>query len=205
MYGRTMMYHELIGDDDASTPLTTEELEDLKLSYITNRDELNEAEQRNITKAFQWAPKSRLDLFSDTFLKTLHKNMFGDVWKWAGKYRQSPRNIGIDAYRIPIEIRSLFEDVTFWIENMTFSPIETGTRFHHKLVFIHPFPNGNGRCSRFMTDLVMKRSYNQVFTWGKQYEDIQKRRNVYIKALRAADNHDFELLNQFVKNQKIIK
>lgn len=192
------MYNELIGEDDASTPLTVEEMEDLKLSYITNRDELNEAEQRNITKAFQWSERSRLEILSESFLKALHKKMFDDVWKWAGKYRKTARNIGVDAYRIPMDVNALVDDVTFWIENNTYDPIEIGTRFHHKLVYIHPFPNGNGRCSRLITDLLMKKVFDRTFSWGGNYTDPYERRSSYVSALRKADNHDFEDLLKFV-------
>ncbi len=192
------MYNELIGEDDASTPLTVEEMEDLKLSYITNREELNEAEQRNITKAFQWSERSRLEILSESFLKALHKKMFDDVWKWAGKYRKTARNIGVDAYRIPMDVNALVDDVTFWIKNNTYGPIEIGARFHHKLVYIHPFPNGNGRCSRLITDLLMKKAFNMTFSWGRNYTDPYERRSSYVKALRKADNHDFEDLLKFV-------
>lgn len=141
--------------DDASTPLTEEEREELILSYITLRPELNEAEQANILEAEEWAFARKRDVADEKFLKNLHKRMFGRVWRWAGKFRQSERNIGVDAYRIPNDFRQLLDDCRYWIENRTYDPDEIATRFHHRLVLIHPFPNGDGRYARLATDLML--------------------------------------------------
>jgi len=185
--------------DEASTPLAIEEQEQLRLSYITNRDELNEAEQNNILQARNWAFQKKRNVLDEKFLKTLHKEMFNDVWKWAGKYRTTQRNIGIEAYRISIELNALISDVSFWVENETFPIDEIAARFHHKLVFIHPFPNGNGRFSRLATDLFLKHLGFSPFTWGEHLGSPGKRRKEYINALRAADNHDLSPLLEFVK------
>ena len=124
--------------------------------------------------------------------------MFSDVWKWAGKYRKTPRNIGIDAYLIPIELNALISDVNFWMENQTYSMREIAVRLHHKLVFIHPFPNGNGRWGRLVTDVFLKSMDMKSFSWGEGLGSSNARRKAYVSALRAADQHDMEPLLKFV-------
>jgi len=141
--------------DDAATPLTEEEKSDLKLSHISNRGELNVAEQENIARGQDWALSRRRDILTERFIKNLHQHMLGDVWRWAGKFRKSERNIGVDFYKIPVELRKLIDDVKTWIEYKSFSPDEIAVRFHHRLTFIHPFPNGNGRHARLIADLLI--------------------------------------------------
>lgn len=187
--------------DDASTPLTEEEREDLTLSYITLRSELNEAEQANILEAEEWAFARKRDVLDEKFLKNLHKRMFGHVWRWAGKFRKSERNIGIDAYRISVELRQLIDDCRYWIENGTYDPDEIASRFHHRLVLIHPFPNGNGRHARLSTDLMLTALGRPRFTWGRvNLVDASETRKAYVTALRAADNHDIGPLLEFVRS-----
>ena len=187
----------LISCDSASTPLTHEELEDLKLSYITTREELNEAEQSNILEAQSWALKRRRNVLGESFLKSLHKQMFSEVWKWAGVYRQSPRNIGVEAYRIPTDLNALISDVIFWRDHQTYPLKEIGARFHHKLVYIHPFPNGNGRWGRLATDLFLKEQGGSPFSWGQDLDSASTRRSTYVSALRAADQHNLQPLLDF--------
>jgi Fic-DOC domain mobile mystery protein B len=185
---------------DGSTPLTDEELEQLIPSYITLRYELNEAEQSNILEAGEWAFSRKRDVLSERFLDNLHKRMFERVWRWAGKHRQSNKNLGIDAYRIPTELRQLLEDCRYWIDNATYEPDEIAARFHHHLVWIHPYPNGNGRQARLATDLLLVGLGRKPFSWGRvNLVDASKTRTQYIAALRAADNHDIELLLEFVR------
>ncbi len=187
--------------DDASTPLTEEEREQLTPSYITLRSELNEAEQANILEAEEWAFSRKRDVLDEKFLKNLHKRMFGWVWRWAGKFRQSERNIGIDAYRISTDLRQLVDDCRYWIENGTYDPDEIATRFHHHLVLIHPFPDGNGRYARLAADLLLTASGRPRFTWGRiNLVEASETRKAYVAALRAADNHDYGPLLQFVRS-----
>jgi Fic-DOC domain mobile mystery protein B len=185
---------------DGSTPLTEEELEQLIPSYITLRYELNAAEQANIIEAVEWAFLRRRDVLSEQFLDSLHKRMFGRVWRWAGQHRQSNKNSGIDAYRIPTELHQLLEDCRYWVENATYEPDEIATRFHHRLVGIHSYPNGNGRHARLASDLLLISLGCKPFSWGRvNLVDASKTRTEYIAALRAADNHDFEPLLEFVR------
>lgn len=187
--------------DDASTPLTEEEREQLIPSYITLRSELNAAEQANILEAEEWAFARKRDVLDERFLTNLHKRMFGRVWRWAGKLRRSARNIGVDAYRIPNNLRQLLDDCRYWIKNGTYEADEVATRFHHRLVLIHPFPNGNGRHARLATDLLLTALGRPRFSWGRvNLVDASQTRRAYVTALRAADNHDIGPLLEFVRS-----
>ena len=187
--------------DDASTPLTEEEREDLIPSYIALRPELNEAEQANILEAEEWAFARKRDVLDERFLTGLHKRMFGRVWRWAGKFRKTERNIGIDAYRITVELRQLLDDCRYWIEHGTYEPDEIAARFHHRLVWIHPFPNGNGRHARTATDLLLVSMGRPRLTWGRvNLVDPGETRQRYVDALRAADHHDIGPLLAFVRS-----
>jgi Fic-DOC domain mobile mystery protein B len=134
------------------------------------------------------------------FLKNLHKRMFNQVWRWAGNYRTTGRNIGVEAYRIDTELHQLLSDVRFWIANTTFLPDEIAIRFHHRLVSIHPFPNGNGRHARLAADLLIIQLGDRRFTWGSEsLTDPAGTRHNYIEALRTADNHDIRALLAFAR------
>ena len=188
--------------DDNSTPLTAEEKNGLKLKWITLRSELNEAEARNIAQAQIWlASNKKRNPCSDTFLRKLHKKMFCDVWVWAGEYRITERNIGVAPYQIPMKLMQLFDDLNFWIDNKTYSNHEIAVRLHHKLVQIHPFPNGNGRVSRLMADLVLRKLEGKTLYWGDtNLVDVSEVRRKYIDALRKADAGDYtDLLNFTMK------
>lgn len=191
---------DIFTSDDNSTPLTPEEREGLKPKWITLRRELNEFETRNILDAEMWfATHKQRDVLNDTFLMKLHKRMFGQVWKWAGEYRATERNIGVAPYQIPVKLKGLFDDVKFWIENHTFPNLEIAVRLHHRLALIHPFPNGNGRISRLMADLLMQQLGEPRLYWGDgNLTDITELRKKYIDALHAADAGDYSGLIKFV-------
>ena len=187
--------------DDAATPLTEEELAGLIPSYVTLRPELNEVEQANILEAEEWAFTRERDVLDEGFLKNLHKRMFGRVWKWAVTLRRSEKNIGVDAYQISVDLRKLLDDCRFWIEHETHEPDEIAARFHHRLVLIHPFPNGNGRHARTAADLLLVRLGRPRFTWGRaNLVSAGKNRTTYIAALHAADKHDIAPLLAFVRS-----
>ncbi|MER8389161.1 mobile mystery protein B [Mesorhizobium sp. M1428] len=195
------MTDPLLEQDDAATPLSPEEREALIPAYITLRGELNEAEQANILDAEEWAFARKRDVLSEKFLNDLHKRMFGRVWRWAGSYRHSNKNIGVDAYRIPTELRQLIDDCRYWIDHETYPPDEIAARFHHKLVWINPYPNGNGRHARLATDLSLVSKNRPRFSWGSAgLVDPGETRQRYVEALRAADNHDIGPLLEFVRS-----
>lgn len=188
-------------DDEANTPLEPEEREQLIPSYITLRRELNEAEQINIADAAKWLASRKRDVLDEKFLRTLHTRMFGKVWKWAGDYRKSPRNIGVEAWRIPMDVAQAIDYAKFWVANSTFSADEIAVRFSHRLVAIHPFPNGNGRFSRMVGDLFVQQLGQPRFSWGSQnLVDATTTRRAYVEALRAADAYDLTLLIAFARS-----
>ena len=187
--------------DDASTPLSAEEKEGLIPAYITMRRELNEAEQANVANAENWAFRRKRDVLSEDFLNRLHKRMFGDVWKWAGEFRTTGKNIGVPRHLIGTELRYLLDDCRYQIEHETYLPDEIAARFHHRLVQIHPYPNGNGRHGRMATDLLVVALGQKRFTWGRaNLVDQGGVRNRYVAALRAADGHEMEQLMAFVRS-----
>ena len=188
-------------DDEANTPLDAQERYQLIPSYITLRRELNEAEQINITDAARWLSWRKRDVLDEAFLRTLHKRMFGKVWRWAGQYRTTPRNIGVDAYRIPVDVAQAVDDAKFWMANGTYAPDEIAVRFSHRLVAIHPFPNGNGRFSRMVGDLVAVQLGQPRFSWGSvNLIDPNQTRRAYVDALRAADGYDLGPLIGFARS-----
>lgn len=192
---------DLFDEPDNATPLTPEERRELIPAHIAYRSELNEAEQENIARAQDWALARKRDPLGEKFLKDLHKRMLGDVWKWAGKFRQSERNLGIPFYEIPTALRQLLDDTKTWIEYESYLPDEIAVRFHHRLVAIHPFPNGNGRHARLMADLLVMRLGQERFSWGREsLRDAGALRQRHIAALQAADNHDFGPLLAFARS-----
>lgn len=193
--------NDIFEEPDGGTDLSEEEKEGLIPSYISTRADLNRAEQQNIAKGELWAFSKKRNPLSLSFLNTLHKKMYGEVWEWAGAYRQTSRNIGIEAYRIPTELKQLVDDTQYQLDHETYSPDELAVRFHHRLVFIHPYPNGNGRHGRLATDILLHYMDQKRFSWGAgdltQKGEVRSR---YIKALQAADNHDYSLLLEFVRS-----
>ena len=191
----------LLEENDASTPLAAEEREGLIPSYVTLRRELNEAEQANILEAEQWAFSRKRNVLDERFLTDLHKRMFGRVWRWAGKFRHTERNVGVDPYRIATDLRKLLDDSRYWIEHNTYPLDEISARFHHRLVYIHPFPNGNGRHARLATDLLLVALGQSRFSWGRtSLVNPGETRHAYVVALRAADGRDIRPLLEFVRS-----
>lgn len=195
------MADDLFHEPDNATPLTPEERAELIPAHIAYRADLNEAEQENIARGQDWALGRKRDLLSEKFIKDLHAHMLGDVWRWAGKFRTTERNLGIHYYEIPVAVRQLLEDAKAWVQYKTYPPDEIAVRFHHRLVQIHPFPNGNGRHSRLMADLLVMSLDGERFTWGsaslQQAGEVRRR---YIEALQAADDHDYGRLLQFARS-----
>lgn len=195
------MTDPFIEQDDTSTPLSPEEREGLIPSYITLRGELNEAEQANILEADAWAFSRKRKVLDERFLNSLHKRMYGNVWRWAGTYRKSQKNIGVAHYKIPTELRALLDDCRYWVEHDTYPPDEIAARFHHRLVAIHCYPNGNGRHARLAADLLLKAMGRNPFSWGStSLVDPGATRAAYIAALKAADNHDYGPLFAFARS-----
>ncbi|WP_019670132.1 mobile mystery protein B [Eudoraea adriatica] len=190
---------------EGQTPLDEDEKKGLKIKTITTHGELDEFEQLNIEKAVEWTIHANLKankILTEKFVKDLHKRMYGDVWKWAGEFRRSEKNIGISWPLIGIELKNLLDDTKYWIANKTYPPEEIAIRFKHRLVSIHCFPNGNGRHSRMMADIIIESIFDkEVFTWHRSnMVKTDKTRKEYINALKEADNGNIEPLIEFAKN-----
>jgi len=194
---------DLFQEADDATPLDPALRGDLIQTWITIRADLNEAEEENIVDGAAWARRRRggvETLLNEDFSKSLHKQMFGEVWKWAGGYRQNELNIGIAPHLVSAEMPVMFDNARFWVENKTFPPDEIAVRLHHRLTQIHGFPNGNGRHARMMADLLIEKFGGNPFTWGSgSIHDTGTLRTTYINALKAADNHDFGPLLAFAR------
>jgi Fic-DOC domain mobile mystery protein B len=196
---------DLFHEPDDATPLQPHDRHALRQSWITSRQDLNEAEEANIAKGFAWASgRSGLkpdDILTTDFVRTLHRQMFGDVWSWAGEFRAGDVNIGVQPHRIPVDLPAMFDDVKYWVNHQTFSPDEIAVRLHHRLVEIHPFPNGNGRGARLVADLLVQRLGGKPFSWGGgSLMAVGELRKRYVEALKAADNHDIASLVEFARS-----
>ena len=187
---------------DGQTPINEEEKEGLRIETISTKGEVDEFEQLNIEEALQWifgkkfTPKQ---VFSEKFICDLHKRMYGNVWVWAGTFRKTEKNIGVKSYLIPMQLKILCDDALFWIENKTYPPEEIAIRFKHRLVSIHCFPNGNGRHSRLMADIIIEKLFGKKpFSWGAA--NLSKDKDIrlaYLNAVKQADNDKYEALIVF--------
>ncbi|MQP25251.1 mobile mystery protein B [Flavobacterium sp. LMO8] len=190
--------------EDGQTPLSEEEKEGLLIKTITTHAELDEYEQLNIENAVEWLMRQKLKkdkVLTEDFIKALHKRMFGKVWKWAGEFRQSEKNIGVKWINIWTDLKVLLDDTSYWIDNDTFPPDEIAIRFKHRLVNIHCFPNGNGRHSRLMADIIVESIFEkEIFSWhSSNMVKADEVRKEYIKSIRLADNGDIESLIKFAR------
>ena len=191
--------------DSGQTPIDPEEKRGLLIKSITNRKELDEHEQLNIENAIEWTLKKKFkkeELLGIPFVLELHKKMFGQVWNWAGKFRNSNKNIGVDKFQIQPKLKLLIDDCKYWVENKIFPEDEIAIRFKHRLVSIHPFVNGNGRHSRLTGDVIVNKVFQiPVFTWGSKLvvsgDDLI---NIYLNSLRNADNGDYTKLLLFARS-----
>ncbi|MBC6428546.1 MAG: mobile mystery protein B [Cellvibrionales bacterium] len=189
-------------DPEGATLLDPDEMYGLKFDHIRTRAELDELEHTNITEGLRWlARRCGGNSLNEGFIRTLHKRLFGKVWDWAGTYRLHEKNIGIVPHQISMQLHMLLENAHLWAQNSIFEPLEAGARFHHRLVQIHPFPNGNGRHARIAADIYLADYFEHPpIAWasGLDLQGDNARREAYIAALRAADAGDFEPLLKFV-------
>jgi Fic-DOC domain mobile mystery protein B len=196
-----VQYHYIAGQ----TPLDEEEKRDLIPSLVT-REDLDAFEQENILEARKWvmqkATLAKLDVFSEKFLLNLHKRMYGHVWKWAGTFRKSNKNIGVDRIYITTELHQLLGDAQYWLEHKTYPISDLAVIFHHRLVKIHLFPNGNGRHARMCADVIIAKFGGEKLSWGGN-SDLTKPdeiRTRYIAALREADSGNYEPILAFARS-----
>jgi len=183
---------------EGATPLDPDELEGLKFKHVTTRGQLDHLEQGNIQNGLLWLQRHKgADILNEAFIRALHQRLFGEVWTWAGTFRRTEKNIGVDPVQIGVELRKLLDDAQFWVVHETYDPYEIAVRLHHRLVYIHLFPNGNGRHARIVADALLTKVFQQaVIDWAGGYDlqAMNQRRAHYIKALRAADGGDLDPL-----------
>ena len=185
---------------DGHTHLSEEDRLGLIPAYIATRGELFDAEQRSIAEALLRRPPPTFTLLDDTYLRRLHQAMFDQVWEWAGQYRTRETNIGRAPEQIPFEIRNLVEDTKAWVENGTREPDEIAVRFHHRLVAVHAFPNGNGRHGRIAADYLITSLKGEPFSWGACLDaDTDELRTTYLHALRRVDDGEIAELLIFAR------
>lgn len=189
---------------DGQTPIDENEKEGLLIKTITTRGELNEFEQLGVEKAVEWSRRRKFSLdqiLSEEFVLELHRIMFEDIWKWAGKFRRTNKNLGVDKNEIRIELRKLLDDGKYWAAGNVFDPDEIAVRFSHRIVSIHPFANGNGRHSRLIADILVNHGFGHPpFTWGSVGLTGQSAaRTAYLEALRDADENDYRALIEFAR------
>ena len=189
-----------------ATPIDPDEADGLIPEHVSTRGELDELEEANIQEGLKWAVqrvvlgRKRADVLSESFLYELHKHMFGAVWRWAGKIRLTDENIGVDKHIVRPEVRKLVDDARYWREENVYTHEELAVRFHHRLVSIHPFPDGNGRHARLLADLIVQQSGLKPFSWGgASLTNTSDLRSAYIDALRSADKGDFGPLMAFAR------
>jgi len=190
---------------NGQTPLDEDEKDGLLIPTIATREELDEFEQQNIEEAIQWILTRSLKsktIFTEQFVRNVHKRMYGNVWVWAGDFRKTNKNLGVDKWQIPGALKALVDDAIYWVENETLTPDEIAVHFKHRLVSIHCFPNGNGRHSRLMADVIVDKIYKlPVFSWGA--DDMVKQgdtRTNYLKAVKGADKGNYEPLLSFARS-----
>lgn len=189
---------------EGQTPLDEDEKEGILIKSITTRNDLDEFEQLNIEKAIQWTIGKKWkpeNILSEVFVRELHKRMFNEVWSWAGDFRKTNKNIGVDKYQIGISLKQLLDDSLYWLENKTYSDEEFAIRFKHRIVKIHCFPNGNGRHSRLIADIIISQIFGKpVFTWNSTNLNYNgEARSNYLTAIRQADSGDINPLINFAK------
>lgn len=190
---------------DGQTPIDEDEKEGLRIETISTKGELDEFEQQNIEEAMQWVLGRKFkpsDVFTEKFICNLHKRMYSNVWKWAGEFRKTDKNIGIDKFQIPNELKVLCDDALYWVEHETYPPEEIAIRFKHRIVSIHCFPNGNGRHSRLMGDILIEKLYGQEpFSWGAgNLSEAGDKRMAYLQAVKKADQGDYAPLLAFARS-----
>ncbi len=193
--------------EEGQTALDPDEKEGLLIPSVTTRAELDEVEQRHIEEAIRWTLERRKrftvdEILTEQFVLELHKRMYGAVWAWAGSFRRTDKNIGVDKHQIGVELRTLLDDCRYWIEYKVYPEDEVALRFKHRIVSIHCFPNGNGRHSRLIADIIIEKILGRdVFTWGSQ-NLIGKSsfRSDYLTALREADRGNMKHLVDFSRS-----
>ena len=192
-----------VGAAPGATPIDADEAAGLLPSHITTQGDLNTWEEANILQGEHWAfRQKRRELLEEGFVRDLHRKMFDKTWRWAGAFRSSNKNIGVDWTQVAVQLRGLLDNTRYQIDHQVYAVDELAVRFHHRLVWVHVFPNGNGRHARLMADVLLARLGRPRFTWGSGTALVAGSgfRDRYLQALRAADQGQFKLLEEFARS-----
>lgn len=185
-----------------ATPLDPDEAAGLIPSHIATQSDLNVWEEANILQGARWAMRQKKrDLLDEGFLRDLHSQMFDRTWVWAGTFRASNKNIGVDWTHVAVSLHDLLDNTRYQIAHQTFDLDELVVRFHHRLVWIHAFPNGNGRHARLAADALAMRLGLSRFSWGGNLlASGGVLRQNYLEALWAADVGRMDDLLHFARS-----
>jgi len=174
-------------------------------TWVHNLNDLNRVEAENIMNAqrkyFRAPVNDPKNWFQVDELKNIHRAMFGEVWEWAGMYRQSVTSVGIKPILIPAKLAELCHEVLYWFQypvELTF--VEMAARIHHRVVFIHPFENGNGRFSRLVADRFLLALRCAYPIWPDHLNKDSGTRKDYISTLKNADKGNYEPLVDYMKS-----
>ena len=187
------------------TPINEEEKEGLLIKTISTREELDEFEQLNIQSAIKWTKGRKFkteEILSEDFVNNLHRKMFYQDWSWAGKFRKVNKNLGVESHQISVELRKLLDDCKYWVKHSAYPPDEIAIRFKHRIVAIHCYPNGNGRHSRLIGDVIIENIFQlSIFSWGSEANLVQgnEARKQYLIAIKEADKGNLDLLMKFAR------
>jgi len=203
--GEVVLLSERFGcEPTGATPLSEDDYRELILQQLPDRNALNFAEATNILKAQtkhlerKVRPEVVLD---DLFVRTLHREMFGEVWQWAGKYRTRDLSLGVEFTLVAESVRALMDNAKLWVDDNALDSDTLACQLHHQLVLIHPFVNGNGRLSRLMSDILLTSMGSEPFTWGaSSLGGNSQARDAYIKSLKIADNGHLGPLLHFARS-----
>ena len=181
--------------EEGETPL-----DDLSgaLVDIKTRQELDELEHKNNNKAYAkyllMNPSKKALPMTYQSLCEIHKDMFGEVWSWAGEKRTSEKNLGVSPVKIGSEIHRFLHELHQW-EKEGAPPSEIAAKMHHRLVAVHPFENGNGRWARLVTNLYLHKNGQPLIQWPTDPDFVEKVfRPQYLAALKSADKGDYKPL-----------
>lgn len=171
----------------------------LKVKGVQTRSQLDSVEAANILKVVskyfgRRRPTERMAPFTLQWVKRLHREMFGDVWKWAGRNRTSEINIGVKWHLIDEKLQQLLDDLACWGQSEV-GVLEQAAMLHHRAVQIHPFYNGNGRWARMLANILLhSRGYSSTGWPNELIGTTSIIRDRYIAAIKAADDGNYDLL-----------
>ncbi len=175
------------------TPI--DDISGLKVKGVTTRSELNKIEAENIRKAvvkyLATTPNRRTARFDLLWVFQLHREMFGDVWAWAGTIRTTVTNIGVAPNQIEVGLAALLDDLAFW-EQQGEDELKQAVMLHHRAVHIHPFQNGNGRWARLLANIWLRVLGDQLTEWPEETIGAESViRDDYLAAIKAADEGEY--------------